>query len=827
MLCSNMLAEDTRIANTPDTSGQSAGGGCRSVENHATYLLVTGSTAGAGTTDSGGTPRSELDPARTDRYRPLNPPEDLVRRFILALILGLGSVPATMSAQPIAIVPRPREVKEGDGAFALGAATALIVQAGEPGIRRALPNAIDQLYRLRGEDLPVHEEPAPRDGAIFLGRLVGAPVEDYTVEVTIRRIVLRAGGPTGMVHALATIAQLTQPHSKTVPAVAIEDGPRFPWRGVMLDCCRHFMPVPVIERVLDVMADFKLNRFHWHLTEDQAWRLASDRYPKLTDVGAWRTELDGSTYGGFYTATDAREIVAYARDRGITVVPEIELPGHCRAALAAYPQLSCTGATQPVPSTWGVFDDVYCVGNDEVFTFLTGVLEEVLAIFPSEEIHIGGDEVPKRRWRECPKCQARIAQEHLADEDALQSWFVGRIGHWLAERGRRLVGWDEILAGGDLPPGAIVQSWRGLDGAVATARAGHDVVVSPTSHCYLDYDIGVTDLARAYAFEPVPAALTAAETRHVLGGEMNLWTEYAPDDLVFIRLLPRLLALSEALWSPAPKHAAQAGPQEGDPAIIGRDFTEFWQRAKVQLARLDADGIASGPEGRPIKLAIHRDHDAWRVKTETTGIVPAGERTIAWSPAAASRGVLTEGGAISAQLLIDGTPYGTPATCTLVANGALGCTVAVEPAPDPRYPPAIDYPLTDGIVGSVDYHDGTWLAWEGVSHVTASLDLRRPVHVNTLRLRFLQDANRYIWLPLEVTVRGSLDGKVFAPLGTDIAHTSDAVQDRLVQDFTVEPGNSPRLRYLEITITPRATCPAWHPAAGDKAWVFWGQVMVE
>ncbi len=520
-----------------------------------------------------------------------------MRRLVLVVTFCLGS-PAMC-----AIIPQPREMTTGAGAFTLTAQTPLLVETSEPVLRRAMPVAVEMLAAITGAHASLGEADTPRDGAVFLGRLAGQEnAEEYTLEVTTKRVVLRAGGPTGLIHGLASLRQLAGT-GREVPAVVIADGPRFPWRGVMLDCCRHYMSVEFIEDVLDLMTLYKLNRFHWHLTEDQAWRLAIDRYPRLTEVGAWRTEPDGSTHGGFYTQADARRIVAYAADRGITVVPEIELPGHSRAAIAAYPELSCTGEALPVPCWWGVFEDVYCAGNEEVFTFLTGVLEEVLAIFPSREIHIGGDEVPKDRWRACPKCQARIKAEGLADEAALQSWFVRRIGAWLAARDRRLVGWDEILEGGALPGGAIVQSWRGLEGAVAAARAGHDVVVSPTSHCYLDYDLGVTDLARAYSFEPVPVELTAEEARHVLGGEMNLWTEYAPQDLAMGRLLPRLLALSEALWSPAPPLAAAAGPKVGDPAVIGRDFTEFWGRVQGQYALLDAMGVRRGSEARPVRLS--------------------------------------------------------------------------------------------------------------------------------------------------------------------------------------------------------------------------------
>jgi len=727
----------------------------------------------------------------------------------------------------------------GSGAFVLTATTPLFSQADEPVLRRAMPVAVEMLATITGGRAPLGEADAPRDGAVFLGRLAGETnAEAYTLEVTPARVVLRAGGPAGLIHGLASLRQLAGT-GREVPAVFIADGPRFPWRGVMLDCCRHYMSVAFIEDVLDLMALYKLNRFHWHLTEDQAWRLAIDRYPRLTEVGAWRTEPDGSAHGGYYTQADARRIVAYAADRGITVVPEIELPGHSRAAIAAYPELSCTGEPLPVPCWWGVFEDVYCAGNEEVFTLLTGVLEEVLAIFPSREIHLGGDEVPRDRWRACPKCQARIATEGLADEAALQSWFVRRIGAWLAARDRRLVGWDEILEGGALPGGAVVQSWRGLDGAVAAARAGHDVVVSPTSHCYLDYDLGVTDLARAYAFEPVPGELSAEEAQHILGGEMNLWTEYAPQELAMGRLLPRLLALSEVLWSPAPPLAAAAGPKVGDPAVIGRDYTEFWGRVKEQYALLDAMGVRRGHEARPLRLAADWEPQVggWRVSGAVGAVVPAGQAVIRWrqgdgepTPADAALdapAVVATGGRLSARLFIDGAAYGETAEIALVRNLALERGVTTDPPPSAKYAPRVAFPLTDGILGSLDYRDGTWLAWEGVETVVAVVDLGGVIPVRECRARFLQDANSWIWVPLEVAFAASTDGDAYTEVGRDTCRVSDKEQARVTQDFVAAARPGTTARFVKVTVAPRQACPAWHPGAGRPAWAFWGQVVVE
>jgi hexosaminidase len=338
-----------------------------------------------------------------------------------------------------------------------------------------------------------------------------------------------------------------------------------------------------IKRYIDLLAYHKMNVFHWHLTEDQGWRIEIKKYPKLTQIGAWRGP-DDERYGGLYTQDDVREIVAYARSHYVTIVPEIELPGHCTAALAAYPELSCTGGPFEVSRRWGIHKEIYCAGNDETFAFLEGVLSEVIELFPSEYVHIGGDEVPKDRWKGCPKCQARIKAEGLAGEDELQSYFIRRIEKYLNSRGRRLIGWDEILEGG-LAPHATVQSWRGMDGAIAAARAGHDVIVSPTSHCYLNFPqepdpsapewMGLIALEQIYSFEPTPPELTAEQARHVLGGEGNVWTEYAPQERVDYQAFPRLCALAEVLWSPKGQ----------------RDWDDFQERMTVHYRRLDALGV--------------------------------------------------------------------------------------------------------------------------------------------------------------------------------------------------------------------------------------------
>ena len=331
------------------------------------------------------------------------------------------------------------------------------------------------------------------DGPDTAPAVPGAVDERGTLLVTDVGVTVTAAAPAGLFRGLEALRQLALVAAAgdgSLPTGRIELAPRFRWRGMLLDSGRHLQEVGAIKQVIDQLALYGFNVLHWHLTEDQGWRLEVPSRPELTAVGAWRVEPDGKRYGGFYTADQVREVVAYAAARFVTVVPEIEMPGHAKAALAAYPELSCTGGPFAVETQWGIHEDVFCAGNDEVFALLADVFDEVVALFPSAYVHIGGDEVPKDRWLGCPRCQARLAAEGLPDVHALQSWFVRRAGRLLSDRGRRFIGWDEILEGG-LPAGATVQSWRGIAGAVAAAEAGHDAVVSPTSHAYFDYDPGL------------------------------------------------------------------------------------------------------------------------------------------------------------------------------------------------------------------------------------------------------------------------------------------------------------------------------------------------
>src|SRR3989475_3373036 len=505
-----------------------------------------------------------------------------------------------MSTPTLSLIPIPARVTTRSGAFTLAAWTPIEA----PDALRAHAELLrDQLKPATGFPLPiVTNASGPRIALALDDRLAHLGDEGYRLAAGADAVAIASARPAGLLHGMQTLRQLLPPAifrravvpnvAWSVPGVEIEDAPRFSWRGSHLDVGRHFMPKTTVLKHIDLLTLHKLNVFHWHLTEDQGWRIEIKRYPKLTEVGAWRKDsmvaprtrepsqrkFSGSPHGGFYTQEDVREAVRYATDRGVTVVPEIEMPGHALAAIAAYPELGNTTTQHEVQTYWGISEYVFGVG-DNVLTFLENVLDEVLTLFPSNFIHIGGDECPKREWKESAAAQARMKELGLRDEEQLQSWFVTRIDSRLAKRGRRLIGWDEILEGG-LAPGATVMSWRGEKGGIAAAKAGHDVVMAPEKPTYFDHDQsedqivpirGMNTLADVYAYEPVPKELDAAEAKHVLGAQGQLWTEYMPDpQRMEYMAWPRLVALAEVLWSPRDT----------------RDAAGFAQRLETHLERL-------------------------------------------------------------------------------------------------------------------------------------------------------------------------------------------------------------------------------------------------
>ncbi|MHB1056978.1 MAG: beta-N-acetylhexosaminidase [Rhodanobacter sp.] len=491
----------------------------------------------------------------------------------LAVAAAAADGPLHAAAAPISLIPLPAQLSVGSGRFTVDAATPIVVADDHASSLRTARWLAALVSSVRGLKLGVHQgAPLPRAIVMRLDpELDTGNDEAYVLDAAADGIWLTARTEAGLFRGATTLWQLLTPDAGRgavqVPALHISDQPRFGWRGLMLDSARHFQSVAEVERLLDQMAQHKLNVLHWHLTDDQGWRIEIKRYPELTRIGAWRTPPDAGhggepkRYGGFYTQAQIREVVAYAAARYITVVPELDMPGHAQAAVAAYPQLGVTGQRPAVSTDWGVNPYLYNV-DDHTFTFIDNVLDEVMALFPSTYIHVGGDEAIKDQWQASPAVQAKMRELGIAGEDALQGWFIDRVGQYLDRHGRKLIGWDEILEGDNLPADATVMSWRGIDGAIKAALLGHDVVLSPAPGLYLDYvqgdladeyagRLGVESLKNVYGFQAVPGVLNATQAKHVLGVQANLWAEHLPTFAhVEHAAFPRVDAFSEVAWSP-------------------------------------------------------------------------------------------------------------------------------------------------------------------------------------------------------------------------------------------------------------------------------------
>jgi len=519
----------------------------------------------------------------------------------------------------ISIIPEPLNVAQAAGVFQLTSRVKIVVND-EVQLSDQAAILKNRIKSATGFD--------PKMVKASTGKVISLQIESglegtlgkegYSLTVTKKEVKILAAFPAGVFYGIQTLLQLLPPEIYAnkviegikwiIPCVQITDKPRFLWRGFLLDVSRHFFPSSYIYNVLDYMAMHKLNRFQMHLTDDQGWRVEIKKYPKLTEVGAWRVNQEDkkwnsreaqkpgekATYGGFYTHDDIRKFVAYAAQRNIVIIPEIEMPAHATASLASYPEFSCTGSPLTVlPGGIWPCNNIYCAGKEATFTYLQDVLTEVIALFPSEYIHIGGDEADKSQWTKCPLCQKRIKAEGLKNEKELQSYFIRRIEKFLNSQGRKLIGWDEILEGG-LAPNATVMSWRGTQGGIDAAKAGHPVVMTPTSHCYFDYYQGNPDseppaiggflpLEKVYSFDPVPPGLSADEAKMILGAQANLWTEYISDSShADYMTFPRLTALSELCWT-SPGH---------------KDFDDFSMRLPEQLKRFDVMGINYSKTGQ-------------------------------------------------------------------------------------------------------------------------------------------------------------------------------------------------------------------------------------
>lgn len=528
--------------------------------------------------------------------------------LMAVLICAINSTVEAQGQPQFSIVPEPQLVKAMPGSFKVSDATVILYDDRNAQLKFIGEELSEKLKKYAGNKLAVKKLRAAggKNQIVFklLAHLPGLGVEGYTMDISPERIVIAARQPQGCFYGMQTLLQLLPvklSEVANIPAVHIQDQPRFSWRGSMLDVSRHFFTVSQVKKYIDFLAAYKLNTFHWHLTDNQGWRIEIKKYPLLTSLGAWRKRslighfeeqperFDAVPHGGFYTQEEIKDIVAYAQQKYITVVPEIDLPGHCSSALAGYPELGCGEKPGPfeVKDKWGVFDDVYCAGKENTFKFLEDVFTEVAGLFPGRVIHIGGDECRKTNWKSCSYCQARMKKEGLKDEHELQGYFINRIAQMLKTKNKRVIGWDEILEGKELTPDAMVMSWRGTTGGVTAAKKHHDVVMTPTTYLYLDYYQGApylepltidgfNTLERVYNYEPIPSELNADDAKYIRGLQGNIWTEFIPDfNHLQYMAFPRLAALAEVGWC----------------APVQKNWEGFKLKMETEYKRYEASGI--------------------------------------------------------------------------------------------------------------------------------------------------------------------------------------------------------------------------------------------
>lgn len=699
------------------------------------------------------------------------------------------------------LVPRPVELTKRAGFFRLGSRVTITASPALKGVAALL----------REELGAAGERPPGRAGSIRLSLDArGLPAEGYRLAITPSFVRIQARDTEGAIHAVFSLIQLRelQRDEFRLPCLEITDYPRFPYRGMHLDVSRHFFPVSFIKKFIDLLALYRFNTFHWHLVDGAGWRLQIKKYPLLTDVAAWRTQADlmqwwksdrhyahegdPDAYGGYYTQEEAREVVAYAARRGITVIPEIEMPAHSEEVLAVYPELSCSG--KPYENS------EFCIGNDSTFTFLEDVLTEVMGIFPSKYIHIGGDEASMRSWKTCPKCQRLMRQQGFTDVAQLQSYAVRRIEKFLSAHGRKLLGWDEILKGG-LAPEATVMSWRGEAGGIAAARQGHDVVMTPGNYCYFDhyqsdpdtqpYAIGgYLPIDHVYSYDPVPRdSLSPVQQKHIIGVQANLWTEYMPNtDHVEYMAFPRALALAEVGWdAPAAKDWDDFQRRLQSQYLVLQRHDLHYYRPSFRV-RITAQPDTVRKENQ-VRFATEQYHPEIRYTTD-------GSAPTAQSPLYAGPFYVGGKTVVRAAIFRDSRQMDSAASFTADYHLAIGKPVTYRNGGwSASYPAQGAGTLTNGIVGSFTYQDGQW---QGFLHdIDVTVDLGRDTVLRAVSMRFMQLTGPGVYMPGSVTLLLSGDGTQFTPAGT-VANDIPATDSRLrFKTFSFEL-NGKRARYVRL-----------------------------
>ena len=670
--------------------------------------------------------------------------------------------------------------------------------------------------------------------------------EGYVLTTTPEGININGQTENGVFYGIQTLRKSIPAEAKgatvLIPAGEIKDEPRFSYRGMHLDVGRHFFPKEFMKKYIDLLVLHNMNTFHWHLTDDQGWRIEIKKYPKLTEIGSQRSrtvigrntqEYDNTPYGGFFTQEEAKEIVKYAQERYITVIPEVDLPGHMLAALAAYPEMGCTGGPYEVCPRWGIFEDVLCIGNDQTMQFLEDVMNEIIEIFPSKYVHIGGDEAPRTRWEKCPKCQARIKTEGLkADknhtaEDRLQSYCMTRIEEFLNSKGRQIIGWDEILEG-DVAPNATVMSWRGMEGGIKAAQLGHDVIMTPTSFCYFDYyqtadtkdePLGIggyVPIEKVYSLEPVPAVLTEEQSKHILGAQANLWTEYIhSSEHVEYMVLPRMAALAEVQWTQPEK----------------KDFKDFTKRLARLMKFYQRDGFNYAKHVFDLKVDFTPDvtKKAVVVTLSTIDDAPIYYTLDGTEPTTASLKYtepvsITETADFQAVVI---RPEGKSKVVNkkISFNKATYCPIELTFQPSEKYKFGGAITLVDGMKGNDSYATGAWLGFVG-GNVEAIIDLGQESEIKQVATNAIVDMSAWIMGSTGLVVSISDDNKEFREVAAKDIPAETNIDKKGVENYeiTFDPVKA---RYVKVVIKRSPALPKGHAGEGKAAYMFIDEIEVD
>jgi hexosaminidase len=759
------------------------------------------------------------------------------------------------------IIPQPVEVQMSTGTHSLKNPLRIVYD--EPAKRSAefLAAYLEKFYKVITDLTSSAENKNPEAYSLFLD------LEDVDkkgqYELIIGKDLTIKGDEEGIFYGVQSFIQLLPPHVSNnliqIPYATIKDHPRFGYRGLHLDCGRHFMPVDFIKKFIDYIAYHKMNYFHWHLTEDQGWRIEIKKHPRLTSVGAWRNGTiigrhpgmgnDNKKHGGFYTQEQVKEIVKYAADRYITVVPEIEMPGHSSAAIAAYPQLSCfpeeptknyfpkngkwagDSTGKQVQQAWGIYSDVFCAGKEETFKLLQDVIDEVVPLFPGQYFHIGGDECPKANWKRCPNCQKRMKENNLKDEHELQSYFVQRMEKYINGKGKTMIGWDEILEGG-LAPNAIVMSWRGETGGIEAAKQDHQVIMTPTTYVYFDYSQtdnedsivigGNLPVEKVYSYEPIPAALNEEQAKYVLGAQANVWSEYMSNPRkVEYMIFPRLSALSEVLWSPKEN----------------KNWVDFEKRMQTQFKRYELWKANYSRAYYDLKATVlpteNFDGVLWKLETK----YPSAEiKTVTHYGGRPYELKFNEGKNYTAPLVVKSTqllaaisrlkgkPISNPISQNIYFNKATGKKITLSNAPSNTYKGDGAFTLVNGIQNENGLQKSKeFLGFSGMD-CEAVIDLGKEEKISNVIVHCLRETGSWIWQPLTVEVFVSNNGTDFSSVGL----TDDfKIKRRNLETGTMKVEfKSANARYVKVVAKNWGDIPSGNPGEGSKAWLFVDEIEI-